>query len=147
MLSTLICNISDHVHTKDCHAELGSKAVLLAHVYIRFYLRSGCSCGWGTTLCTSEEGWSNWAEHVTTLPVYPPQFHKDDRVRVDNPQFRGFGLVQYDNGFKSPRIPRTIGVLLENGNVWEYAADTVRLVTAEDNADQHFEKEIYVCTK
>lgn len=35
-----------------------------AHRYERYSLRSGCKCGWGTTLCSDEEGYSQWGEHV-----------------------------------------------------------------------------------
>lgn len=48
-------------------------------------------------------------------------------VYVDNPQFRGYGIAQYDNGGH-----RRIGVLLENGNTWEYDAATVRTATPDE---------------
>lgn len=39
--------------------------VLVAHRYEQYDLRSGCKCGWGTTLCSKSEGYAQWAEHVT----------------------------------------------------------------------------------
>jgi hypothetical protein len=53
-----------------------------------------------------------------------PDFQKDQRVRVNHPRFHGEGTVQYDSGVR----PRVVGVLLENGNVWEYEVETVTLL-------------------
>lgn len=44
------------------------------------------------------------------------------QVFVDNPQFTGYGIAQYDTGDRK----RCIGVLLENGHTWEYDIATVR---------------------
>ena len=52
-------------------------------------------------------------------------------VYVDNPQFQGYGIAQYDSGERK----RVIGVLLENGNTWEYDAATVR-AAREDERDK-----------
>lgn len=43
-------------------------------------------------------------------------------VYVDNPQFTGYGIAQGDSGSRK----RVISVQLENGNTWNYDADTVR---------------------
>lgn len=49
-------------------------------------------------------------------------------VYVDNPQFTGYGIAKYDSGDRK----RVIGVLLENGNTWEYDATTVREARHEE---------------
>jgi hypothetical protein len=48
---------------------------LLEHRYKKYDLRSGCTCGWGTTLCSDEEGYAQWAEHIAQffLPTPPEQ--------------------------------------------------------------------------
>ncbi len=49
-------------------------------------------------------------------------------VRVDHPRFNGYGFAQYDSGDRS----RVIGVVLENGNTWDYEIETVRAATPEE---------------
>lgn len=56
----------------------------------------------------------------------PKLFQKGQRVRVNNSRFTGEGVAQYDTGSRG----RVVGVLLENGNVWEYEVETVKLVEA-----------------
>lgn len=56
-------------------------------------------------------------------PVPPAESIKlNVPVYVENEQFTGYGIAQYDTGLRK----RAIGVLLENGNTWEYDAATVR---------------------
>lgn len=48
-------------------------------------------------------------------------FSCGERVIVDNPRYRGKGIVRYDTGKRG----RMVGVLLGNGNTWEYEFETV----------------------
>lgn len=48
-------------------------------------------------------------------------------VRVDHPRFHSIGVVHDVQDFK-------LGVLLENGNVWDYERETIRPATAEEVA-------------
>ncbi len=41
-------------------------------------------------------------------------------VRVDNPRFRGFGVVALDHSCGPDQLP----VILENGNIWWYDITT-----------------------
>lgn len=52
-------------------------------------------------------------------------------VYVDCPQFTGYGIAKYDTGERK----RCIGVLLENGNIWDYPIEAVR-VASEDERDK-----------
>lgn len=53
-----------------------------------------------------------------------PLFTEGQTVSVNHPRYRGEGTVAYDTGARK----RVIGVLLENGNTWEYEVETVRLL-------------------
>jgi hypothetical protein len=55
-------------------------------------------------------------------PSAEPRITLGMQVFVDNPQFTGYGIAQYDTGDRK----RCIGVLLENGHTWEYDIATVR---------------------
>ena len=48
-------------------------------------------------------------------------FVSGERVIVNHPRYHGKGIVQYDTGNQE----RMIGVLIGNGNTWEYEYDTV----------------------
>lgn len=50
-------------------------------------------------------------------------FVSGQRVIVNNPRYHGSGIVQYDTGTRK----RMVGVLLGNGNTWEYEVETVTL--------------------
>ena len=45
--------------------------LLAAHQYQQYHLRAGCSCGWGTTLCSDEEGLKRWRAHILSLAPSP----------------------------------------------------------------------------
>lgn len=49
-------------------------------------------------------------------------------VYVDCPQFTGYGIAQYDTGDRK----RCIGVLLENGNTWDYPIEAVRVANEDE---------------
>jgi hypothetical protein len=55
-----------------------------------------------------------------------PLFKYGETVFVDNSRYKGSGVVQYDTGTRG----RMVGVLLENGNTWEYEIATVTLLPA-----------------
>lgn len=48
-------------------------------------------------------------------------FVRGQGVIVNHPRYCGKGVVQYDTGMRK----RMVGVLLGNGNTWEYEVDTV----------------------
>lgn len=79
------------------------------------------------TLSQAAQQMADFAEDVAKEIAQrqkPTLFTKGQIVQVDNPQYRGKGIVQYDSGARK----RIVGVLLENGNTWNYDADTVKLV-------------------
>lgn len=84
-----------------------------------------CSGSNGNAFKLSEE---EEREVLSLIPQYQSKpitaLPQGARVRVDHPRYHGEGIVQYDSG---PR-KRVIGVLLENGNVWEYEVETVTLI-------------------
>ena len=66
-------------------------------------------------------------------------FLNGERVIVNHPRYQGKGIVQYDTGNRQ----RMIGVLLGNGNTWEYEVGTV---TREHILDEK-EEPTYPCAK
>jgi hypothetical protein len=60
---------------------------------------------------------------ATPAAVEGPVFKRGQKVRVDSPQFHGFGIVQHDTG--EPRT-RYVSVMIENGNVRAYEYETVQ---------------------
>lgn len=87
----------------------------------------------------SLSGWSGlamyaWAQFYAARFFSPAQRPQVEPIKfgqpvyVKNPQFAGYGIAQYDSGSRK----RVIGVLLENGNTWDYDADTVRNATPEE---------------
>lgn len=57
-----------------------------------------------------------------SIALSPPMYKHGARVVVDHPRYKGEGHVAYNK-------PRVVGVLLGNGNTWEYEAETVRPCT------------------
>lgn len=71
------------------------------------------------------------AEHVARLwneSLAQPGYLTGRFVRVDNPRFTGYGYAEYDTGARE----RCIGVRLENNNIWQYEAVTVRAITPDE---------------
>lgn len=72
------------------------------------------------------------------------QFSKGEQVRVDHERFHGVGIVEY----VKPERGVIVGVKLENGNVWNYEAETVsKIEPARGEEREHelreAEKELY----
>lgn len=53
--------------------------------------------------------------------IEPREILKGETVMVNHERYHGPGIAQYDSGQRK----RVIGVLLGNGNVWEYEVETV----------------------
>lgn len=81
------------------------------------------------------KGYTVWADMVTSLKKQldelkkePKEFERGQKVIVEHERYHGKGTVMYDTG----RRRRMIGVLLGNGNVWEYEIETVKLDEEND---------------
>ena len=68
-------------------------------------------------------------DELIQFRLEPPLFVEGQHVIVNNPRYHGPGIVQYDSGVPRRRV---IGVLLGNGNVWNYEVETVTLDPKEE---------------
>lgn len=65
-------------------------------------------------------------------------FVSGQRVIVNHPRYRGKGIVRYDTGERK----RVVGVLIPNGNIWEYESDTVTLDDSILDTNEEVQNEV-----